>query len=278
MKLNKKALTVLASALAALSMSMTAFAEVGYYEWYTSRYGDYPYLSDDDILSDPVYYQYLDEVYGSSSSYDDSDYYYDYYYDYDGTTYAYVDDAYWSGSTAKWSIVGKASKYQLRVYRNSTKLDTKTTKNKTCSLSSYITKEGYYSFQVRAYNKYSGWSDWEYSEEKYFSGSSSSSSDNDGAVYIIRESGPVVSPQWLQAADGSGKWWYRHADGGYTKSGWEQISNKWYYFDENGWMKTGWLNLNGATYYLGADGAMLTGYNVIDGVGHNFDSLGKMTS
>ena len=279
MILKKLAVAAVASALA-LGMSMTSFAEVGYYEWYTSRYGDYPYVSDEEIQSDPVYYQYLSEVYGYSSVGDDdysTDYYYDYYYDYDGSYYAYVEDAYWSGTTAKWDIDGKASKYQIRIYRDNTKLATKDTKSKSYGVSSYITRAGYYYFEVRAYNKYNGWSSWVCSEDKYFSsGSSTNSGTGNSAVYVISSNGPTTQAQWIQAADGSGKWWYRHADGGYTKSGWEMINNKWYYFDESGWMKTGWLNINGATYYLGSDGAMLTGYNVIDGAAHNFDTSGKM--
>ena len=137
MKLKKLAMTAAASALV-LGMSMTSFAEVGYYEWYTSRYGNYDYTSDEEIQSDPVYYQYLEEVYGySPNSYtsDDYDYYYDYYYDYDGKTYAYVEDAYWSGSTAKWDIDGKASKYQVRLYRDDKKITTKDTKSKSYGFS-----------------------------------------------------------------------------------------------------------------------------------------------
>ena len=38
---------------------------------------------------------------------------------------------------------------------------------------------------------------------------------------------------WIQ---NDGRWWYRHADGSYTKSGWEQIGGKWYLFDDERWM------------------------------------------
>lgn len=280
MKLKKLAMTAAASALV-LGMSMTSFAEVGYYEWYTSRYGNYDYTSDEEIQSDPVYYQYLEEVYGYSPySYtsDDYDYYYDYYYDYDGKTYAYVEDAYWSGSTAKWDIDGKASKYQVRLYRDDKKITTKDTKSKSYGFSGSIDRAGYYYFEVRAYNKTSGWSSWVASDDKYFSGngSTASSSAGNSAVYIVGPNGPTTSAQWIQTNDGTGRWWYKHADGGCTKNGWEQINGKWYYFDDAGWMKTGWLNVGGFTYYLGSDGAMLTGYNVIDGAGHNFDASGKM--
>ena len=54
--------------------------------------------------------------------------------------------------------------------------------------------------------------------------------------------------QWIQAADG--RWWYRHADGSYTRDGWERIGGEWYYFDAEGWMVTGWVQWSGDWYYL----------------------------
>ena len=46
--------------------------------------------------------------------------------------------------------------------------------------------------------------------------------------------------EWISSG---GRWWYRHSDGGYTRSGWEQINGTWYYFDGAGWMETGWVNV-----------------------------------
>ncbi len=57
-----------------------------------------------------------------------------------------------------------------------------------------------------------------------------------------------------------GRWWYRHADGSYTKSGWEKIDGKWYLFDADGWMLTGWQQVGGKWYYLTDSGAMATGW------------------
>ena len=285
MKLRVKgAALVMAAMVMAAGSSMTAFAAVSYYDWYYNIFNEYPTGNITEWEGDPVYWNYLQqndvEAYnklkksyvepGSTST----------------VTYANVDDPYWNGTTAKWSVDGKASKYQVRVYRDGSKVTTKDTTSKSISLSSVITKSGYYYFEVRAYNSSSGWSDWVESDDKYFNASSTSSSisttststSSGGPGGMVSNSTPAATAQWLRAADGSNKWWYKHADGGYTKSNWELISNKWYYFDESGWMKTGWLNVGGATYYLGADGAMVTGLNYIDGVTHSFDNSGRMVS
>ncbi len=281
MKLRVKgAALVMAAMVMAAGSSMTAFATQTYMDWYYDRVGEYPTGNITEWERDPVYWSYLQEndveAYnklkknyvdtGSTST----------------VTYAYVDDPYWNGTTAKWSVNGKASKYQVRVFRDGSKVDTKNTTSKSINLSSVITKTGYYYFEVRAYNASSGWSDWMESDDKYFTVTSTSSSSSTTTT-TSSSGGPggttsAATAQWLRAADGSNKWWYKHADGGYTRSNWELINSKWYYFDESGWMKTGWLNVGGATYYLGADGAMVTGLNFIDGVTHSFDNSGRMVS
>ena len=63
--------------------------------------------------------------------------------------------------------------------------------------------------------------------------------------------------QWIQ--ESNGRWWYRHVDGSYTRSNWEQIDGKWYYFDANGWMQTGWIEDKGKWYYLKESGEMAAG-------------------
>lgn len=64
--------------------------------------------------------------------------------------------------------------------------------------------------------------------------------------------------QWIQ--ESSGRWWYRHADGSYTKGNFEYINGKWYFFNEYGWMQTGWLTFKGRKYYFNADGSRRTGW------------------
>lgn len=56
-----------------------------------------------------------------------------------------------------------------------------------------------------------------------------------------------------------GRWWYRHADGSYTRNGWEKIGGKWYWFDADGWMlESTVIEDRGSFYALGPSGAMLT--------------------
>ena len=68
----------------------------------------------------------------------------------------------------------------------------------------------------------------------------------------------VAVNQWIRNGN---RWWYRHADGSYTRNNWEMINGSWYYFDGAGWMATGWLKLGNNWYYLNpGNGAMVTGW------------------
>ena len=106
--------------------------------------------------------------------------------------------------------------------------------------------------------------------------------------YYVTSSGAMASNTWIgnYYVDGSGKWvpgktktqagwvqsgnrwWYRHADGSYTKNGWEKINGQWYYFDNAGWMVANqWIG----DYYVTSNGAMATntwiGNYYVDGSG-----------
>lgn len=68
----------------------------------------------------------------------------------------------------------------------------------------------------------------------------------------------TTSGTWIQEKDG--RWWYKHADGSYTKSGWESIGGAWYWFDSEGWMIANTCKkIGGKWYAFSASGAMLTG-------------------
>ena len=82
--------------------------------------------------------------------------------------------------------------------------------------------------------------------------------------------------KWIRS---SGRWWYRHGDGTYTRSDWEYIGNKWYYFDQNGWMITGWQKVKGSWYYMESNGARVAdGWKWINNKCYYFDKNGKMAA
>jgi glucan-binding YG repeat protein len=82
-----------------------------------------------------------------------------------------------------------------------------------------------------------------------------------------------VSGNWIKDKD-TGKWWYKHTDGSYTKNSWEKIKDLWYHFDIYGWMQTGWLKDGDKWFYLNSNGAMHTGWKEIDGNWYYFNPNG----
>lgn len=118
-----------------------------------------------------------------------------------------------------------------------------------------------------------------------------------GKCYYMYASGAMAANTWIgnDYVDGSGawvpgyaraswiksgnRWWYRHSDGSYTRSGWELINGTWYHFDGSGWMQTGWLNLNGTWYYLAPSGAMYgQGWHWINGKCYYMYASGAMAA
>ncbi len=81
---------------------------------------------------------------------------------------------------------------------------------------------------------------------------------------------------WIK--ESNGRWWYKHADGSYTKYNWEYIDGNWYFFDKNGWMWTEWLSWEGNWYYLNPSGVMHTGWLKDDGKWYYFTSRGIMVT
>lgn len=93
--------------------------------------------------------------------------------------------------------------------------------------------------------------------------------------YDVMTGAQTEGAGWIQQ---NGRWWYRHADGSYTKSGWEKIGGKWYLFDADGWMLTGWQQVGGKWYYLNDSGAMATGWVSVDGKWYYLDDSGAMAT
>jgi lysozyme len=137
----------------------------------------------------------------------------------------------------------------------------------------------------------------QYTEAGYINGVGKCDNDSfteDALLAYAEKSG-----EWILQG---GKWWYRHADGSYTKDGWEKIDDKWYLFDFDGWMlydwkkysnnwyylgrsddgsmKSGWLLKDNKWYYLGDenDGTMKIGWQMIEGYWYYFGSDGAMVT
>lgn len=103
-----------------------------------------------------------------------------------------------------------------------------------------------------------------------------------GSYYVgssgawIKDYSENNTDRWIKSGS---LWWYRHADGSYTRSDWEKINGKWYYFDANGWMKTGWLKLGNTWYYLTENGDRVEScWKWINGKCYYFYSNGSMAS
>lgn len=126
-----------------------------------------------------------------------------------------------------------------------------------------------------------GWR-WINSKCYYFDKNGKMAADTWIGEYYVDASGAWVkdkqkeTDKWIKS---SGRWWYRHADGSYTRSGWEYIGGKWYYFDQNGWMITGWQKVSGSWYYMESNGARVAdGWKWINNKCYYFDKNGKMAA
>ena len=126
-----------------------------------------------------------------------------------------------------------------------------------------------------------GWR-WINSKCYYFDKNGKMVADTWIGEYYVDASGAWVkdkqkeTDKWIKS---SGHWWYRHADGSYTRSGWEYIGGKWYYFDQNGWMVTGWQKVKGSWYYMESNGARVAdGWKWINNKCYYFDKNGKMAA
>lgn len=78
-----------------------------------------------------------------------------------------------------------------------------------------------------------------------------------------------VKPMWIKDDNG---WWYRHADGSYTKNGWEKIGEEWFYFDDKGYSvkENSWLKIGNKWYYFNERNVAVKGYHNINGALYYF--------
>lgn len=208
-----------------------------------------------------------------------------------------VEDTYWDDdntTVARWEEVEDVYEYELYLYRDETHIKTLKTKKTSMDLDKYLTKEGEYTFKVRALARNNSgeyrdgyWSD--ESDSCYVSEDFAELMRNGGVVDtknsgpgapgegsgVTKETSVVYTAEWVQDSTG---WWYRMADGSYPANGWWQQPDTgiWYFLNEQGYLVTGWIDWNGNRYYCQPSGAMVVGDVVVDGVQYHFDASGAM--
>ena len=178
-------------------------------------------------------------------------------------TYDPPEDAYWRDSgygKARWKAGDVSSNtFDVYLYRGGsvvTKLES--IKATSYDFYPYMTKEGTYSFKVRAVpgsesdKKYAKKSEWTESDDMYINKEHVS----DGRGQGVTNAG-TSQVGWIQQ---SGTWYYKYPDGSYQKNSWLKVNDKWYLFDSSGRMLTGWQNRNNQTYFLNSNGDMFTGW------------------
>lgn len=175
---------------------------------------------------------------------------------------------------ASWDELSWADEYEVRLRRGgSTVGSTVKTSDTSYDFSERITRNGYYSFEVRGIDDGNGKGDWAESNEWYVSSSEARDlSGSHGGSYNSGSSGNSNSGsskgpganlgQWIQDQTG---WWYRNSNGSYAVNNWQYIKSVWYFFDERGYMKTGWILWKDKWYYCDGSGAMLANTTTPDG-------------
>lgn len=86
----------------------------------------------------------------------------------------------------------------------------------------------------------------------------------EGLVEFLGLKKKQTGPTWIKDSKG---WWYRHADGSYTKNGWERIGSEWYYFEADGYAvkENSWKLIGNRWYYFDARNVAVKGLHNIGG-------------
>lgn len=227
----KKFVLLISTITAIISMAFVAFA--GYPEWYYDRYGEYPEGTVLDWEEDDDYRQYLQEnepdeyerlMNGERTEPVDNPT------EGNVTTSgasARITEAHLDGKTAKWTLKGYSTKFEIKLYKDGKQIDKKSTSKKSYDFSSKISTGKYY-IKVRAYaDNYGKWSKWCTSKKVTFGGNGKG--------------------QWKMGD--IGRWTYIE-NGKKVKKDWRKVDGYWYYLNKDGYMCTGWVWLNNKSYYL----------------------------
>ena len=205
-------------------------------------------------------------------------------------TLATPEDAYWQSErsnsdkfgVAKWDSVKNAD-YDVQLYRNEKVVHKVSELSKTSyNFYPYMTREGDYSFRVRAIPEnddmaeYAAKSEWIYSDEMFVDEDEVSDGTGQGQEDTGNDT-PASADQvgWIKS---NGKWFFRYPDGTYLRDSWGKINNKWYLFNGSGEMLTGWQKAGNHWYYMNPDGDMKTGWLLDKNVWYYLNGNGAMAT
>lgn len=175
-----------------------------------------------------------------------------------------VEDLSWSNRTATWDSVSDASKYEVKLYRNSSTVTTVTTTGTSYNFYPYMTKSGDYTFKVRAVDG-SDKGEWSDESDEYYMNSSNVYTGTPPTDNSSGGSTPAnANGQWVNSIYG----WSYYINGVPVKNNWVYVDNEWYHLNANGFMDTDWIYTDNNWFYLnpvsdGTRGKMLTGWQQI---------------
>lgn len=183
---------------------------------------------------------------------------------------------------ASWDKVDDAA-YDLILYRNGKTVHrVNGLKKTTYNFYPYMTKEGDYTFRVRAVpvndsvKEYAESSGWEYSDELYVDDDEVSDGTGQGLEDTGANTPNISNPSQVGWILSGNKWFFRYPDGSYLRDSWGKIGDAWYLFDSAGEMLTGWHYRNNAWYYMNGTGAMHTGWLLDKNIWYYLSSSGAM--
>lgn len=200
------------------------------------------------------------------------------------------DDADWKSTNfkngnfgvAKWDRVEDAA-YDVALLRNNKVVHKVEDLKKTSyNFYPYMTKEGEYTFRVRAVpansdvEDYADKSEWTYSDYLYVEEDEVSDGTGQGAEDPGDGTPNITNPEQVGWIANHGKWFFRYPDGTYLRNSWGKIGGLWYLFDDNGEMLTGWHNRNNHYYYMNSSGAMHTGWLLDNNIWYYLNPDGAM--
>ena len=182
-------------------------------------------------------------------------------------TYDMPENAEWGNSRgrATWDAGDDSSDYyDVYLYRGSSSVKKlEDYKGTSYNFYPYMTKEGDYTFKVRAVphtdsqKKYAKKSDWTESDSLYIDEDEVSDGSGQSKDDGVTATGGTTDVGWRKDND---KWYFKYPDGNYMKNGWLKWNDKWYLFNSTGVMLTGWQQTGGNWYYMGESGDMKTGW------------------